>query len=106
VGPASYSFSGKQDNQQKSDEATPFTALVNKKQTYSLTCSTVTTTKTKRSTEKLPLIVTTIKSTQKFHTSPSSTIAHYSVMFWGISPHSPIIFKMQKIVININGTWL
>jgi hypothetical protein len=37
VGPASYSFSGKQDNQPKSAEATPFTELVNRKQAYSLT---------------------------------------------------------------------
>jgi hypothetical protein len=37
VGPASYSFSGKQDNQQKSAEATPLTALVDQKQVYSVT---------------------------------------------------------------------
>jgi hypothetical protein len=37
VGSASYSFSGKQENQQKSAEMTSFTEMVNRKQAYSLT---------------------------------------------------------------------
>jgi hypothetical protein len=37
VGSASYSFSGKQDNQPKSAEVTSYTELVDRKRAYSLT---------------------------------------------------------------------